>query len=491
MDFPEPTARDASRSSRRRMLVGTAAAVGGVLAAEIATAPDALAASRLALDVTQAPFSAYGDGVHDDTAAIQRAIDTAATQKPSLGGQVMLPAGVYRVRTLRLRTNVTLTGAGINATILRSGGSGPLIAGGSVDAEIGTFSIRSLTLDGARSGGDGINVHGYAWSAFEIEVRNFRRHGIVSAHSASVDPKIGGMEARLSSIVVHDCLGGGIQWDGPHDSIITAATVYANGPNEGSTTTGIATSDPGGQGTVFIGCHVWGTQHRNAWHLGGNGTQLTGCEAEGATGAQIVLACLDAVIVGGKIFSGTTSPNPGIQLGTPTSPTAGTQLATRIVSCSPGLRFVNDLGLGDFDLVAWQPADTRLLDGEPHPTNGWQVRSYGPGEGDTYANRKVGANDLAHGWVGGSNETPAAYFRDGSHIVHLQGTLSGGEPTATALVLPVGFRPKHQQSFPAITFDADGTLVMGRVDIFPTGEVVPMTPAAMVGLDGVQFRADH
>ncbi len=52
-------------------------------------------------------FGAYGDGVHDDTAAIQRAIDAL----PSTGGTVVVPPGTYlvdAVKNVRLRSRMHL-----------------------------------------------------------------------------------------------------------------------------------------------------------------------------------------------------------------------------------------------------------------------------------------------------------------------------------------------------------------------------------------------
>lgn len=53
-------------------------------------------------------FGAAGNGIHDDTAAIQRAIDRAGEQ----GGTVFLPAGQYRIDgSLNLKPSVMLKGA--------------------------------------------------------------------------------------------------------------------------------------------------------------------------------------------------------------------------------------------------------------------------------------------------------------------------------------------------------------------------------------------
>jgi polygalacturonase len=50
-------------------------------------------------------FGAKGDGVAKDTAAIQKAIDSAAARG---GGTVLLPAGRYLAGTIRMKSNVTL-----------------------------------------------------------------------------------------------------------------------------------------------------------------------------------------------------------------------------------------------------------------------------------------------------------------------------------------------------------------------------------------------
>lgn len=77
-----------------------------------------------AFDVTA--YGAVGDGVTDDTAAIQAALDTvptaavAASLYTTRGARVHLPPGVYRLTaTLTLPRGVILTGAGSEATILQ------------------------------------------------------------------------------------------------------------------------------------------------------------------------------------------------------------------------------------------------------------------------------------------------------------------------------------------------------------------------------------
>lgn len=67
-------------------------------------------------DVTQAPYNAVGDGIADDTAAIQDALDDCPA-----GRAVFLPTGIYRVHsTLYIRKGIVLRGAGSHKTLIRN-----------------------------------------------------------------------------------------------------------------------------------------------------------------------------------------------------------------------------------------------------------------------------------------------------------------------------------------------------------------------------------
>ena len=89
-------------------------------------------------------FGAVGDGVTNDTAAVQAAIDEAGR---SGGGLVTLPSGVYLVDPLALRTGVALVGDGVGATVIRMRPSATehndLIHAIAVER----VSIRTMTVD--------------------------------------------------------------------------------------------------------------------------------------------------------------------------------------------------------------------------------------------------------------------------------------------------------------------------------------------------------
>lgn len=170
-------------SARRTLLRGLAA---GCLLGPAAAGWGPLAAtmSRPSVDVRR--FGARGNGVVDDTPAVQKAIDSL----PASGGVVQVPAGRYLidpVRSVRLRSNVHLRmapGAVLAArpnsaarayVLLAEGVQGATISGGKIigdrDAHLGTsgewghgIMIRGSSrvtvrdVDISRCWGDGISI---------------------------------------------------------------------------------------------------------------------------------------------------------------------------------------------------------------------------------------------------------------------------------------------------------------------------------------------
>jgi hypothetical protein len=176
-------------------------------------APAAFADSVARGDVRA--FGAVGDGRADDTAAIQRAVDTLQQ------GTVYLPAGVYRITApITLRPGLSLVGEPDRVEV----GGSTLLAGADMEAMIRTpdfghmLRIESLTLDGGadqgRAIGSCLDLQGFCGSRVgNVRVRNANGHGLV----------IGTRKASIPNwIIFLDRLD--IEVQGDHHSLQMAGT---------------------------------------------------------------------------------------------------------------------------------------------------------------------------------------------------------------------------------------------------------------------------
>ncbi|MBB4000242.1 tandem-95 repeat protein [Aureimonas pseudogalii] len=109
-------------------------------------------------------FGAKGDGVTDDTAAIQRAIQACDDAQ---GGTIEMPAGTYLVRgdpgnpskgPIELSSNMTLSGAGMGQTVIKLADHFDARINGIVRTALETVdnvTIKGLTIDGNRENNTG------------------------------------------------------------------------------------------------------------------------------------------------------------------------------------------------------------------------------------------------------------------------------------------------------------------------------------------------
>lgn len=125
-----------------------------------AVTPATLAATTLSpgtfLNVKN--LGAKGDGVTDDTAAIQSAIGTAVSQKKTL----IFPAGTYQISgTISVTSKYThLQGAGARLTFIRQSGTASALV---IGDDCNNFTVRDITFQGpgaSTSLGDGLECHG-------------------------------------------------------------------------------------------------------------------------------------------------------------------------------------------------------------------------------------------------------------------------------------------------------------------------------------------
>jgi len=124
------------------------------------------------LPVNVKDFGATGDGVTDDTAAIQAAIDSLTISLPSQnrsGGTVFFPVGNYKISSITVGSGVSIVGSGTKSTRLFSVGAATMINYAvPADTNQPRNLISGILFDGGGTSGSGgsrvtntaINVNG-------------------------------------------------------------------------------------------------------------------------------------------------------------------------------------------------------------------------------------------------------------------------------------------------------------------------------------------
>ena len=109
-------------------------------------------------------YGAVGDGVTNDTAAIQAALDAAAVSGAANKIPVYLPAGTFMISNLLINANVILQGASMSVTKLKriTGSTGIALrertsAEGNASGAGGIW-LRDFHIDGNATAGDGFNI---------------------------------------------------------------------------------------------------------------------------------------------------------------------------------------------------------------------------------------------------------------------------------------------------------------------------------------------
>lgn len=156
-------------------------------------------------------FGAKGDGVADDTAAIQTAIDYAAgiVGQATGGITVYLHAGIYDIGTLNLRQHVRLLGDG-EATILRAKTNigGPVIQAASPGDRF--LWVESLRVDGNKANqfmGGGTN------------------HGIWFNTPTNTPQEYADAYHRIINVTVINTIDDGIRLEGRGENKVIGCTI--------------------------------------------------------------------------------------------------------------------------------------------------------------------------------------------------------------------------------------------------------------------------
>jgi hypothetical protein len=188
-------------------------------------AVDTTVQAKLRESVSVKDFGAVGDGVTDDTAAIQAAINVAA--------KIIVPAGTYKVtNTLALKDNTTFQGDGVGLTIINYGSSAALSDGAIIlldGADNAYVSDLSMTHTLSASGVSGIKVIGASYNVKleRLDVSGFSTNFFLDGAEGAVAGKL--TRCSVTQCCGHDThTGYGIRVQNTDSLLIQDCNFYSN-----------------------------------------------------------------------------------------------------------------------------------------------------------------------------------------------------------------------------------------------------------------------
>lgn len=171
-------------------------------------------------------YGATGDGVNDDTVAINNAISS------NKGKTILFPCGTYLIsEPITVYSNTTLLGLDKNGCVIKlknasncnmieSENFGSLINGGSV-TQPNKIGICNLSLDGNKdnnNAGHGIALFSSAPYVFNVDVKNVAQRGIHTQADIAKRTGFQEIEGTFSDIYIMFCGEECLYYDGPNDS---------------------------------------------------------------------------------------------------------------------------------------------------------------------------------------------------------------------------------------------------------------------------------
>lgn len=389
-------------------------------------------------------YGAIGDDVANDRAAIQAAIDYAASL-PN-GGEVFFPAGVYRMNAAVNVPNsksLILRGEGDGAKLrLFSGAGGQILNCGSASIFSTRLVIKSLFFQGPSGGtSKGITLLNCNTARIEDCVFQNQTVGVESASSFAIE---------LTGNVFDVCsLYGFIATTACHNAIIERNNFF-------TCQTQAVRFDVLSDNLVI---------DNNNFEFCGSNILLNNCTAVSIRGNYIEYqsnACFE--------FIGTCR-NVSIEHNWIALGTGGGAIAALQNIVGGGFR-LNTI----FDQTVTTAAT--LVDFEIGANY-----KYGTG---TMAVQNWIAPALLNSWANQANYNPAGYRKDENNIVHLRGNLISGTVGTVAFNLPAGYRPANFG-----TYGSAGTSGVAACEIRPNGDVfISVAPSNQAGLNGISFKAE-
>ena len=401
-----------------------------------------VSAVLLDLPINVKNYGALGNDSNDDTAAIQAAINYAATF-PN-GRVVEFPPGTYRSNTITVPNNVSLTlrGHGDATKIRRISGSGYIFNCGSASIFSTRLKIEGIFFQGPVAGtSNGIRLNNCNTAVVERCVFQNQVTGIESQNSFAIE---------VVSNVFDVCTSYGfIATTACHNAVIERNNFFTCGL----------------QGVRF---DVLSDNLRidgNNFEYCGSNIRLQSCTAVSIEDNYMEYqanACFEFLGTCRQVYI----QGNWIALGS-----GGGAIAA--LANIVGGYFRHNTIFNQTVTTAASLVDFEIGD------------NYKSGTG-TMAVQNWIAPALLNAWVNQANYVPVTYRKDADNVVHIRGNATTGAAGTIIFNLPAGYRPGA-----FCTFGTYGTGGASPVEVRLNGDVVVvLAPGNQCGLNGISFKAE-
>lgn len=428
-------------------------------------------------------FGAKGDGVTDDTAEIQAALDFANT---SGGFRIGVPGGTYLCTSainIYKKTHLVGVGKSLSKFLFNHTGDGikstwPINSSTAVNIKVESLILQCN--NGSNSGGGFVDVGGTFVDLIDVRIDGFRYNVIFDQTELADIDRCYFSDPLLAAVWLVNGANHTVGASPLYTNRITIkkSQLISNGA------AGVAIADDGGVTHTFEDNNYQGfvTQIRSA---GGKGISIIGGEFEGSSGTPIVF---DTLAYGGGVVGATVNPvivNPFIiapagfnavkffSSGSGITATGGIYRsnvhAFGGVSDIANATFINTINDGGGALRDFNATVSNVVIADNETTIQQPAWSNA-----TYQNSWVDFSASYHS---------VGYYKDSHGVVHLRGVAKNGTNGTAIFTLPSGYRPSKGMIFPAASNSA-----FGYVDISTGGAVVATGSNIWFSLNGISFK---
>lgn len=463
-------------------------------------------------------FGAKGDGVTDDSASIQAAIDRASsisaasqtTEKQAITTQVVLDGGKVYIGRVTLKNGVCfdLSGStlklpnGSNASVIEGEGYQSL-SGTDSGLGVWNFEVKNGTLDGNKdnnpapgvNAGHGLAVYGRSFLVENLKVVNCARRGITLEYGTGA-VGLSPFNGKMQKVLIDNCGEHGIYCD-ISDMHVEDANIRSAGQSANNTYDGLVCA----KGIRGVNINVWrGGDTANTHRYGANlsdGCTVSGSHFESSGTANICMTGNRSKVYGvlsynllGATHALVSGSGHHLQMSTHNGGVAGENLNAVAVRLGDsafstynsievdgiGIRggvvnFVNSGGANSVTAGVWLNADTDpMVLGTPFISDVYDIHGTGSGSVNKSMRKIAGRNGSISG-VGNTQATAVllsaavsrAFANNASTNAFILPKATGGDTIYVANVSSVDV-----QVFPAVGDSILGSAV-NVADTLPVG----------------------